>query len=288
MAKNLNEYAKRFSQINSYNPANPPENLREYSFWTGSNIDEAGDEMGAEDPAAADPNAAGGAPPQGGGGQTPTDGAPASDLPQDGTPAADPNAAGGAPPAPGADAGMGDPNADPNAGDPGLEGGDMEVEDIPMDDGGEDIEVDVTELTDKQDETATQIQQLNAKFDQLDKFGEKILQAVDRIIKKSEEEEAEIANVKDEIIKRAPTNTEAMRIRSASGGPYTEPVADYWEKTAHDHPQYQVAMDNETDVNNDDEEYVLTNDDVNTFNDSEVYKSFNDDDMFSLKKIMGY
>jgi hypothetical protein len=263
-------YLKRFKQIDSYRPGM----VNEYSFWTGSSIDEAGEE---ELPA--DPNAGGEMPPVDGGGDegVPGEGAPQSELPQDGVPAEDPNI----------------PPVEPNGGEMPPVEGDMEAggefEDVDMDD--DTVEVDVTDLTDKQDETSAQLKQLDDKFEKFSSIADKLVNAFNQVIKKSEEQEKVIASVKDEIIKRAPTDVESMRIRSVAGAPYNEPVADFWRKEAATNPNYNIEINNKSDV--EDEEYVLTDSDINTFSDNEIYNSFIDDDdknIFgqNLKKLTGF
>jgi hypothetical protein len=149
-----------------------------------------------------------------------------------------------------------------------------------MDDGGVgegDEVVDVTDLTDAQQQASTEIQQIDDKFVQLSNIADKLLKSLEAVASKATENEKEVEDLKQELIKRTPTPVEKLRVRAAVSYPYNEPIDDYWKNKSKQNPNYQIELDNNSDVDNNEEEYVLTQDDVkNTYDgDINMYKSFN-------------
>jgi hypothetical protein len=202
---NLTDSQKRFKK------------LYEYSFNT---ISEAGPEDApSADPAGGDPGAApspeSGADPNGGGGEQPAtqDGAPMSDLPQDSPVPPDPSTGG-------------DPGAAPDPADPSMGG----EEEIGLDDEEEVEEIDVTELSDGQDELKDGIVSINNKFKTFMDFAEKLTSQLSNVISKSEQTEQELTKLGQEIKQRVPTETEKLNLRSLDSTPFNVPPTNYWEK----------------------------------------------------------
>ena len=145
----------------------------------------------------------------------------------------------------------------------------MEVEDeFATDEGGEDtVEVDVTDIVDKAEQTRTEIEGMTAKMDELlGKLGdlEGKVGDMDQVIDKIDDLEKEIAE-------RNPTPVERLEMRSMDSFPYSVSLTDYWS----DKEGYDVGGEKE-------EEYVITQKDVDDYSATEIKDSFdynkNDED----------
>ena len=148
---------------------------------------------------------------------------------------------------------------DPFAGEEG-----MEVEDEFADEGGEDtVEVDVTDIVDKAEATQEEIAGLTAKMDELlGKLGDLETQVtgMDQVITK-------IDDLETQIEKNNPTPVERLEMRSMDSYPYSVTLTDYWaDKEGYD------ATDKE------DEEYTITQKDVDDYSATEIKKSFDYDE----------
>ena len=140
--------------------------------------------------------------------------------------------------------------------------GDTEVEDEfateePL--GGEDtVEVDVTDIVDKTEETKTSVDGVSTKMDDLlSKLSELESQVsgMDNVINK-------IDDLEKEIERRNPTPVERLEMRSMDSFPYSVKLTDYWkDKEGYD----------ETEV---EEEFTLTQSDVDNFDEKEIRSSF--------------
>ena len=212
-----------------------------------------------------DPNAM---PPQGGDQNNVQDTAPMSELPQDGEVPEDPNAA-------------------------QMGGEEMEFDEIEMDEPEEDVEeIDVTELTDNQTNMQNDISSLDNKFSSLINHIEKLTSKIDDISTKTDKTEEELAHINKEIVKRNPTDTEKLNIRSMDSYPFNVKPNEYWDAKSKENPNYDIYSNNE--VNPSDEvEYILTQDEIDNepINYNELISSFNDDENEfndSLSKIFGY
>jgi hypothetical protein len=246
------DYYKRFKQ------------LFEYNFYAGGDtMDEAGEEDKAPPPDQGAPPADQSAPA--------VDVSPQSQLPQNEVPQQTPGQE--APPA-GGEAPMDQPPMD---GEQPMDG--SEFEDVNVEE--DDNVIDITDLTDAQEQTNSDVAQLDSKFDQFNQFAEKLTQALEKIVQRAEENENEIQSVKDEIIKRAPTPNEKLNIRTLDSSPYNQKISDYWEKVAATNPNYSITADNGGNKK-EDEEYVLYDTDGEA-SDFEVYNSFNN----NLRNLVG-
>jgi hypothetical protein len=143
--------------------------------------------------------------------------------------------------------------------------GDIEVEDEfateePL--SGEDtVEVDVTDIVDKTEETKTSVDGMSTKMDDLlSKLSELESQVsgMDNVINKIDELEKEIE-------RRNPTPVERLEMRSMDSFPYSIKLTDFWK----DKEGY-----NPSEV---EEEYTLTQSDVDNFNEKEIRNSFGSD-----------
>ena len=159
-----------------------------------------------------------------------------------------------------------DPFAD--TGEEGEEGGETdpfgtgaEVEDEVADEEEDKIEVDVTDIVDKTDETKSSVETVSDKMEELlSKLGdlESQISGMDNVIDK-------IDGLEKEIERRNPTPVERLEMRSMDSFPYSVKLTDFWK----DKDGYQAT---------DDEEYTLTQSDVDNFDEKEIRSSFEYDD----------
>lgn len=140
--------------------------------------------------------------------------------------------------------------------------GDTELEDEfateePL--GGEDtVEVDVTDIVDKTEETKTSVDGVSTKMDDLlSKLSELESQVsgMDNVINK-------IDDLEKEIERRNPTPVERLEMRSMDSFPYSVKLTDYWE----DKEGYGATEE--------EEEFTLTQSDVDNFDEKEIRASF--------------
>jgi hypothetical protein len=144
-------------------------------------------------------------------------------------------------------------------------GSDVEVEDEFADEGmgdsEETVEVDVTDIIDKTEETKTSVDGIGDKMeDLLSKLDELESQVsgMDNVINK-------IDNLEKEIERRNPSPVERLEMRSMDSFPYSVKLTDYWK----DKEGY--------DASEPEDEYTLTQSDVDNFEDKEIRASFNSD-----------
>jgi hypothetical protein len=146
---------------------------------------------------------------------------------------------------------------DPFGGDEGME---VEDEFATEEGGGETVEVDVTDIVDKAEQTRTEIEGMTAKMDELlGKLGdlEGKVGDMDQVIDKIDGLEKEIAD-------RNPTPVERLEMRSMDSFPYSVSLTDYWS----DKDGYDVGSEKE-------EEYIITQKDVDDYSASDIKSSFN-------------
>ena len=144
--------------------------------------------------------------------------------------------------------------------------GDTEVEDEfateePL--GGEDtVEVDVTDIVDKTEETKTSVDGVSTKMDDLlSKLSELESQVsgMDKVINKIDDLEIEIE-------RRNPTPVERLEMRSMDSFPYSVKLTDFWK----DKEGYEAKEE--------EQEFTLTQSDVDNFDEKEIRASFNSTD----------
>jgi len=176
---------------------------------------------------------------------------PAADPLAAGAPPVDPAAA-GAPPTPPAEAEGApiDPKTDPD------------VEEVPVEgeEGaeGETEELDITDLVDSQKTMADkQEEYFTNLFDQIKKMEEKLAE-MDSIVSKLDTLDTKVEKY------RPKTAQEKLQLRSLDSGPFKQNLADFFQDK-------QQEME-KTGKN----EYVLTQDEVESFSPSEIEKSFNE------------
>jgi hypothetical protein len=149
---------------------------------------------------------------------------------------------------------------DPFAGEEGIE---VEDEFASEDMGDEDtVEINVTDIVDKTEETKTSVDGVNNKMDDLmSKLSdlESQISGMDQVIGK-------IDDLEKEIEKRNPTPVERLEMRSMDSFPYSVKLTDFWNE--------QEGYD----TSEEEKEYILTQDDVDNYDEKEIRSSFNPND----------
>lgn len=136
-------------------------------------------------------------------------------------------------------------------------GSGMAVEDEAADE--DTIEVDVTDIVDKTEQTKTSVDGVSTKMDELlTKLSdlENQVSGMDKVI-------TQIDRLEKEIEKRNPTPVERLEMRSMDSFPYSIKLTDFWK----DREGY--------DVSEEDEEYTLRQSDIDNFNEKDIKSSFN-------------
>ena len=288
-------YKQRLNGLCDYDPKKGRA-INEFTLL-GNSLEEAGDddEQNPADPTGA---AAPGADPMGGAAAAdPMGGGAMGADPMGGVAGADPM--GGA--APGADpTGGAAPGADPAAAG-GDEGGQAQPpegfnpQDAPMDpmggaadpamggEGGEqpgDEVLDVTELTDKQDDIEGEVEKIGGKFDKV----MKAIGAFEELLRSNDEK---IDNLKAEFERRNPTQVEKLGLQKEKSYPFNVTPEEFWnEKEATSN--YSTEPDNNGKGQG---QYVITADDVNgDTNWKAIADSLSDDFLYNqtLDKLLKF
>ena len=234
----------------------------------------------------ADPNAAGA-------GLAPNAGMP------DGQNAAggDPNAMGGDPmgggmagaPMGGGAAQVGDPmGGDPNAmgGDP--MGGDPMGSDpmgggIPGDPmgGGNDNVIEISQLTDTQQQMQQAQDEQSEKLDGVDKKITTLMSIVDKFTQALSANDEKIGELKRELQKRTPTEEETMNVRLHAGGnPFEEKPEEFWNKFQDINNHYNITANNEP------PQYQIKKSDIDNVNDRLVGNGFDEDELDEIPNTL--
>lgn len=210
-----------------------------------------------------DPNG-GGMPPMGGG--DPNGG----DMPPMG--GGDPNGGGAQSGPDGFDPQVQDPNmmgGDPNGGMPPMDGG------MPEGPAPEDDVVDISQLTDAQEETKDEVESLDNKFSEIMKH----IGAFEELLRRNDEK---IEDLKAEFEKRNPTQIEKLGLQTTKSYPFNVTPADFWkEKEAT--TNYSTEPDNNGVGQG---QYVITKDDVNGAVDWKSISDSMDDDDFIYNQTL--
>ena len=221
--------------------------------------------------------------PDAGAGATPMGGEQGPDM------GMDQNAGGAMPTADGAAPGGEGQGQTPEGFNPQEEPGDMGQGDITPDDfagGSDDDVVDVTELTDAQEETEEVVKHMGAKFekafDYLKQWEDKI-KHTEALIKANNEK---IDDLKAEFEKRNPTQVEKLSMQTAKSGPFNVTPEEYW-----DEKEATSNYSTEDDHNGvGQEQYTITKNDIDGTTDWKSIADTLDDDMIyhpTLKNTMG-
>ena len=93
---------------------------------------------------------------------------------------------------------------------------------------------------------------------------------------------SEITDLKAELQKRVPTQTERLNMRSLDTYPYNVSPEDYW-KNKEAQGGYEARYDNNQPEEK--KELAITNNDINNYSDSDIEKSFDDELNQTMDKI---
>lgn len=158
---------------------------------------------------------------------------------------------------------------------------DSGVEDIDVEQEGDEV-IDVTDIINNQTNTDNKINQLMNQFklifNKVDTLTKNVTNVVSKTDKKIDAVKSEITT---ELEKRLPTDAEKMNIRTLDSGPFSVSVGNYWNNKSQDN-RYDVTMNNKPE-----EEYVLTQDDIDKepLNSQYISKTLNSDYTKSLSDI---
>ena len=149
------------------------------------------------------------------------------------------------------------------------------------DDLSNDVEIDITDLTDKQTQIDDKVENLANQTNKMMDLLSSLANNVQGIINNTD---SEISSLKQELIKRNPTPVETLQKRITVSDPFSQTPEDYWNKKQSE-GHYKLS-----DNDNTDKEYELKASDINNSNPRDIYKSFDlDDDEInqSLESIFG-
>ena len=200
----------------------------------------------------------------------------------------DPSMGQGQPPMPPADGGMPNGQVDmPQGGDQPQDANQLppvgDVEDATEEQEDEDV-IDVDQMTDAQQKTFDKVNAVGRDLGKTDARIEKLLGAIETMQGMIDKSNSQIEDLKKEIEKRNPTQTEKLNLRSLDSYPFNVKPSDYWtekEKTSN----YSAYADNNEPTQ---DEYVIRNNDVDNFNDREVEQSFVPQDLIQdINRIFG-
>jgi hypothetical protein len=142
-------------------------------------------------------------------------------------------------------------------------------EPVPMQAPEDSVEIDVTDLANKQDDVDFKVSNMAAQNDKMIEILAKLTDKVQGIVKNTD---SEMNKIKDEIIERNPTPVETLQKRITVSDPFSQTPEDYWNKKESE-GHYRLSDDD-----NDNKEYVIKPSDIESDNVQDVYKSFGVDD----------
>lgn len=154
--------------------------------------------------------------------------------------------------------------------------GPMPMDEPELDDDADESVLDVDDLTNAQEKLNDKQNELGHDLGELDGRIGKILTAVEKLYGAIDKNNSDLANLKSELEKRVPTDTEKLDMQSLKMYPYNVSPNNYW-KDKENEGRYE-AEDKE-------KEYKLTKGEVEDFSPSEVEKSFDELENPSLRDI---
>lgn len=191
----------------------------------------------------------------------------------------------------------------------GQQGGDMPMNDQPGDDmpiGGEpgglpdgpmgmddelepeeeDDVIDVDDITNAQEKLNKKQNMMGHDLGEVDDRIIKLLGAIESMQGVIDKNNQDILDLRAEIEKRMPTQTEKLNMQSLKAYPYNVSPKDYW-KDKEGEGVYQAEYDSQEPVR--EKEYKVTQDEVDDYNEREIEKSFDNELKQSMKDIFkGY
>ena len=141
--------------------------------------------------------------------------------------------------------------------------------------------IDVEDLTNAQEKLNKKSNMIGKDLGQLDDRIESLLTAVEKMKGIIDHNNNEITNLKAELQKRVPTQTERLNLRGLDSYPFNVNPQDYWKEKNKD-GNYEARFDNQQPTQ---KEYVIKSSDVDDYTPSEIEKSFDDDLNQTMEKI---
>ena len=210
-----------------------------------------GDPNGAAPMPGGDPNAMGGDP----NGAAPM-------------PGGDPNAMGGDPNVGDVDGANLAPDAGMPGGDPNAMGGDPMMDGQP---GPDDDVIDITQLTDAQDEMKANQERTAEQLEDVDSKLVTLLNVVDKFTQALNANDEKINDLKRELQMRTPTEEETMNVRlNAGGNPFDQKPEEFWDKFKDINNHYNITTNNEA------PQYQIKKGDIDNVNDRMINDEFDD------------
>lgn len=171
----------------------------------------------------------------------------------------------------------GDPNAmggDPNGaapmpgGDPNAMGGDPMMDGQP---GPDDDVIDITQLTDAQDEMKANQERTAEQLEDVDSKLVTLLNVVDKFTQALNANDEKINDLKRELQMRTPTEEETMNVRlNAGGNPFDQKPEEFWDKFKDINNHYNITTNNEA------PQYQIKKGDIDNVNDRMINDEFDD------------
>lgn len=146
------------------------------------------------------------------------------------------------------------------------------VDDIPEEPTEADDEevIDVDQLTDAQQKTFDKVNSVGRDLGKTDSRIEKLIGAIDKMKDMIDQSNTEIEDLKKEIEKRNPTQTEKLNLRSLDSYPFNVKPSDFWSEKEKN-SNYSAYADNDEPTQ---DEYVITNNDVDDLSERDIEQSF--------------
>lgn len=150
-----------------------------------------------------------------------------------------------------------------------------------MDNEDEEV-IDVDDITNAQEKMNTKVNHVGKDLGAVDDKIEKLMQSLEKMEQMIDTNNQEISQFKQEFEKRNPTQVEKLKLRSLDSYPFSITPQDYWAKKGLD-PNSNYSADGE------DDNFEITNNDVDNFNERDIERSFDIDDELNqdLNKIFG-
>lgn len=112
--------------------------------------------------------------------------------------------------------------------------------------GENDDVIDITDLTDSQDELNQQQTELDDKMSDVDSKLTTLMKIVDKFSDALEANDAKIKDLTKELVKRNPTDEETMNVRLHAGGnPFSEKPEEFWNNFKDINNHYNITSNND-------------------------------------------
>jgi hypothetical protein len=182
----------------------------------------------------------------------------------------------------------GDGKSEDSDGDGFPESGkDPVMPDAGDDDGVKGNQMDVKDFTNAQETMNDKVNLVGQNLGQVDGKIRTLMGAIDNLVGMIDSNNKKISELEREVVRRNPTPTEKLNIRSQDSYPFNVPVSDFWKEKA-ETSNYKAYADNSEPTTH---EYTITNSDVDDFSDRDMEASFDvdgEDLNQTINKIFGY